>query len=75
MLPDHRGRAVRLGGSYQSVREQISTDRKRSGGKFTLAVIILPNTQATVHIPASGADMVIERGQPAARAKGVHFLH
>lgn len=60
--------------SYDSIRGTISSDWKRVGNKFTLAVSIPANTTATVFIPTTGSDLVTESGQPAFQSKGVTLL-
>jgi len=60
--------------SYDSVRGKISSEWKRTGGRFQLAVVIPAGSTATVCMPARRADAVNESGVPASHAPGVKLL-
>jgi alpha-L-rhamnosidase len=61
-------------GSYDSVHGRIVSDWTSENGRFTLQVVIPPNSTATVYLPTKDAEGVTESGQPAAKAEGVTFL-
>lgn len=51
---------------YASIRGQIRSDWRAEGGKFSLEVVIPPNTTATVRVPAKeGAGVKMPNGQVA----------
>lgn len=55
--------------SYYSTHGKIVSEWKRDGQKFTLHVVVPPNTTALVHIPAKESGSVTENNQPIAQAK------
>jgi alpha-L-rhamnosidase len=59
---------------YNSMHGPITTSWKRTGNRLALAVVIPPNTTATICIPAKDADSVTESGKPVKKAKGVAYL-
>ena len=59
---------------YDSIRGHISSEWHRTAGTFELRVTIPANTTATVFLPASSSDLVIESGRPASQSKGVTLL-
>jgi len=61
-------------GSYDSPYGRIDSDWKIGAGKFTLRAVIPANTTATIVIPNSRAETVMESGRPAAASDGVAFL-
>jgi alpha-L-rhamnosidase len=61
-------------GSYLSVRGPISTSWRVEAGRFSLEVVLPPNTTATVYVPARSSADVSEGGRPAAEAPGVQWL-
>ena len=61
-------------GSYDSIRGLIKSAWKLENDKFTLDIQVPPNTEATVYVPATSADTVLESGKPAADAPGVAFV-
>jgi alpha-L-rhamnosidase len=60
--------------SYQSIRGEIKSAWKKDAGQFLWDITIPANTSATVYIPASDKNQVLENGQKAASAKGVKFV-
>ncbi len=56
---------------YESIRGQIVSDWKIEDGKFTLRVVVPPNTTATICVPDATINDVDESGRPAMKAKGV----
>jgi alpha-L-rhamnosidase len=58
-------------GEYDSVRGRISSSWRVEDGRFTLEVLVPPNTTATVHVPCAD---VSEGGGPVDEADGVKFL-
>jgi hypothetical protein len=60
--------------AYDSVAGRIVSDWNKSGGNFSLHLEIPVNTTATMYLPATDPDKVLEHGQPAAVAPGVQFL-
>lgn len=61
-------------GEYDSIRGRVAVDWKVENDRFALRLTVPPGSQATVWMPAPGADRVLESGQPAAQAAGVQFL-
>ncbi len=59
---------------YDSIRGRIVSEWKKEGGRFTLRVVIPPNTTAPVFVPATSAAAVRESGRNLEKAKGVSFL-
>ena len=60
--------------SYDSVHGRIVSNWKKEAGQATYDVTIPANTLATVSIPASDANRVLESGQSAMQAPDVKFL-
>ncbi len=60
--------------SYDSIRGPIAVSWKIEGQDFVLDLSIPANTTATIFIPASSPDQVLERGLPAQKSPGVRFL-
>jgi alpha-L-rhamnosidase len=58
-------------GEYDSVRGRISSSWKIEGARFTLEVLVPPNTTATVHVPCAD---VSEGGGSVDEADGVELL-
>jgi len=59
-----------------TVRGWVKSEwRKQSGGRLKLAVVVPPNTTATIHTPARDVDSVTEGKKPATQAEGLKFLH
>ena len=48
---------------------------RKEGERFTLELTIPPNSSATVHIPTTDPDTLLENGHPAHESKAVSFLH
>jgi alpha-L-rhamnosidase len=57
--------------AYDSIHGKIVSDWKIDQGKFSLRVIIPPNTTATVCVPNANVTDVLESGGPAAKASGI----
>jgi len=60
--------------SYNSIHGRIATNWKLQGKQLRVSVSIPANTTATVYIPATRADDVLEGDKPANKANGVRFL-
>lgn len=60
--------------SHESMYGTIQSSWAREGKKFTLDLVIPPNTTATVHLPAADAATVTEGGHPIGEATGVKFV-
>ncbi len=60
--------------SYDSIRGRIVSEWRKESGRFTLRVVIPPNTTATVFVPATSAAAVRESGRNLEKAEGVRFL-
>jgi hypothetical protein len=60
--------------SHESMYGTIRSSWTREGGKFTLDLVIPPNTTATVYLPATSAAAVTEGGRPVGEAEGVKFV-
>jgi alpha-L-rhamnosidase len=59
---------------HHSMYGTIRSSWKKEHGRFTLRVEIPVNTDATVHIPATGPETVQESNRLASKAEGVRFL-
>ena len=58
-------------GEYASIHGRIVSEWKLEKGRFSLRVVVPPNTTATVRVPGASADAVSEGSVPAMKAKGV----
>ena len=58
IAPQPVGDVTWVKASYNSIRGKITSDWKLSGGKFTLKVVIPPNTTAIIKLPAKSAETV-----------------
>lgn len=56
---------------YHSIQGTISTGWKMHGDHWTLKVVIPPNTQAEIRLPANSLEEVSERGLPLDRTPGL----
>lgn len=61
--------------AYPSIRGEIRSEWTKKNGVFTLSVTIPANTTATVYMPTTDADSVMESGRAAKKASGVHFVN
>ncbi|MEO7215426.1 family 78 glycoside hydrolase catalytic domain [Mucilaginibacter sp.] len=61
-------------GSYSSVSGDVKCEWNRTGGKTTIAVMVPPNTSATIYLPANKGDTVLEGVTPVTQARGVIHL-
>ena len=59
---------------YDSIHGRITSNWKRTDGKFELETEIPANTTATIYLPASSADQITEGGQSLANVKDVKIL-
>jgi alpha-L-rhamnosidase len=57
--------------NYQTYYGQVSTSWKIDQGKLSVDIVIPPNTSATVYIPASAAEEVIESGKSLSSLKEI----
>ncbi len=60
--------------SYDSIRGLIRSSWKLSDGRFSLDVTIPANTTATIYLPTSDVDSILESGNALAGVVGVKFL-
>jgi len=60
--------------SYDSAHGKIVSNWQREAGRFSLEVLIPPNTKATVYVPAKTANTVTESTQRDAQTPGVRLL-
>jgi alpha-L-rhamnosidase len=58
----------------RTLRGIFGVEWQKSENRFTLEVLIPPNSTATVFVPAAKADDVTESGRPVDKADGVKFL-
>ena len=61
--------------AYQSMHGTLTCTWALAGDTFELALSIPANTSATLYLPASDPDLVLEGGRPAAEAPAVAPLH
>jgi alpha-L-rhamnosidase len=59
---------------HDSPYGRIVSAWRRDGDRFTLEVVIPPNTTATIYLPAQDPSAVTESGRPGAQAEGVRLL-
>jgi alpha-L-rhamnosidase len=62
-------------GEHHCMYGVIRSAWKIVDNRFVLSVVIPPNTEATVYIPCTDPEAVIEGDKPAAQAEGVRFLN
>ncbi len=60
--------------TYDSIHGRIISDWKLENGQFAYRITVPANTTATVYVPASTAEQVMESGKPAGKAEGVTFV-
>ncbi|MDF2439539.1 MAG: alpha-L-rhamnosidase [Abditibacteriota bacterium] len=60
--------------TYDSIRGRIESGWKIENGTLTLDVVVPANTTATVWVPTSAPNTVLESGKAAATANGVKFV-
>ena len=70
--PRPGGGLIYARGEYDAVRGRISSSWKIEDGRFSLEVLIPPNTTATVHLPST--DGVSEGGRPVGEVGDVEHL-
>jgi alpha-L-rhamnosidase len=73
--PDMAAGLISAQGYYDCPYGRITSDWKCSNGQFSLHAAIPVNTTATVFIPTSDQNSVLESGLAASHAPGVRFLH
>ena len=56
-----------------TIRGAVTANWNRSGGRYTLDVVVPANTRAEVWLPGSNPDALTEGGRPIAGAEGVEF--
>ena len=60
--------------TYHSLHGLISSAWTQDEGRFTLQVSIPANTRATISLPASNPEAILESGKAAREAEGVNFV-
>jgi alpha-L-rhamnosidase len=60
--------------SYHSIRGRIESNWQITGGRLILDVLIPVNTRATVLIPSTSAEKVLEGDRKASAAEGVNLV-
>jgi alpha-L-rhamnosidase len=60
--------------SYRSVRGEIKSAWKKQNAHFLWDIAIPANTSATVYVPASDKNQVLENGRKAASSDGIKFI-
>jgi alpha-L-rhamnosidase len=61
-------------GYYQSPYGKIGSEWTRQGNRFTLNLVIPPNTTATVYLPTTDTNSVTESGRSAQKSAGIKFV-
>ena len=74
VIQPHVGDLASARASYHSMYGPIASAWRREAGRFTLDVVIPPNTTATVHVPLLGGKTVSEGEKPATDAPGVKLV-
>jgi alpha-L-rhamnosidase len=72
--PSPVGDVTRCHYRLKTLRGIFGVEWQKSENRFSLNVLIPPNSTATVFIPADKADDVTENGHPIEKADGVKFL-
>lgn len=72
--PDPDGVMTRAAGYYDSPYGRIASEWQRTGDGFVYRVTVPANTTATLYLPVTDGQRVIESGRPIAEAEGVRFL-
>jgi alpha-L-rhamnosidase len=72
--PDPQSGLTWARGRYDSAYGTIVSDWTIEADRFTLRAVIPANSSATIEIPHTRAETVMESGNPAGRADGVRFL-
>jgi alpha-L-rhamnosidase len=57
--------------SLRSPYGVVKSEWQKNGREFAWQIVVPPNAEATVYVPAASADRVTEGGQPLAQANGV----
>jgi alpha-L-rhamnosidase len=60
--------------TYDSVRGKISSNWRKTGGVITIDIEIPANAVATVYLPSSSTDQIMESNRPVDGARGVEFV-
>jgi alpha-L-rhamnosidase len=60
--------------NYDSIHGRIVSEWKREADRFTLNVIVPPNTTATVYLPANATEAITEGGKPINQAPAIELL-
>ncbi|MDB6027598.1 MAG: alpha-L-rhamnosidase [Verrucomicrobiales bacterium] len=74
MKPQPVGDLTFVKATHRSPYGLISSDWKKENGKFKWNITVPANSSATIYLPATSADSILESGQSATKAKGVTFL-
>ena len=74
MKPGPSGDLTFVNASYRSPHGLIKSEWGIQNGRFLWNVVIPPNTDATVYIPAGDVKSVKEAGRPAGKSDGVRFI-
>jgi len=72
--PRPGGNLTQAQGSYDSIRGKISSEWTLENGTFSLLVTIPANITATIYVPTSDPQQVMESNQPVARVSDVKIL-
>jgi alpha-L-rhamnosidase len=60
--------------SYQSPNGPVRTEWRRDGRRFELLVVVPPNVQALIHLPASAQAVITEGGQALEQSVGLRLV-
>ena len=74
MKPMPVGDLTSIKASHESPYGHIESDWHTDGKTFSWHITVPPNSTATVFVPASSANSVIESSHPAANSPGINFL-
>jgi alpha-L-rhamnosidase len=74
MKPMPVGDLTSIKASHESPYGHIESDWHTDGKTFSWHITVPPNSTATVFVPASSANSVIESSHPAANRPGINFL-
>lgn len=75
MHPRPGGNITWARAACRTLRGHVETAWRIDDGAFHLDVAVPPSTTATVHIPATTADVITEGGAPLRDAAGIIAVH
>lgn len=72
--PEPVGDLSSASGHFDSPYGRIESRWRVEDGQFEWYVVVPPNSNAEIHVPAPNGESVLESGRPAAKTEGIAFL-